>query len=231
MICRPSGSSPTFGYNSFGVVGTAILLTLGAWQFQRMNWKKGVLEQIDRVILADPVALPENINKAQHQFLPVKLSGTITEDEIDVLGSVKKIGPGYRIISAFVTDDGRRIMLDRGYVVTRAKEALRPAHRATIIGNLHWPDEKGSSIPDPDIEKNIWFARDIPAMAAVLNTEPVLVVQRQSSEENLVTTPFPVDSSTIPNRHLEYVVTWWGLALAWLGMSAYLIVRIRRKTD
>ncbi len=128
----------------FGAVGAAILFTLGAWQFQRMQWKKGVLEQIDRVILADPVALPENINKAQHQFLPVKLSGAITEDEIDVLGSVKKIGPGYRIISAFVTDDGRRIMLDRGYVVTRAKEALRPATVPPLLVTCIGPMKKAA---------------------------------------------------------------------------------------
>lgn len=215
----------------FGVIGAAILFALGFWQFQRLQWKIGVLAQIDRVILADPAELPNDISEQSHQFLPVKISGTITEDEINVLGSVKKIGPGYRIISAFVTDDGRRIMLDRGYVVTRAKDAPRPALHAVIIGNLHWPDEKGGSIPEPDIKKNIWFARDIPAMAAILKTEPVLVVQRQSDEESRVTTPFPVDSSTIPNRHLEYVVTWWGLALAWLGMSAYLIFRIRHKTD
>ncbi len=215
----------------FGVVGAAILFALGLWQFQRLQWKTGVLAQIDAKISSAPVALPAAPRQDTDQFLPVKISGIITTDEINILASVKKIGPGYRIISAFVTDDGRRIMLDRGFVATTAKNAPRPEIRATIIGNLHWPDEKGSSIPDPEIKKNIWFARDIPAMAAVLNTEPVLVVQRQSSEESLVTTPFPVDSSSIPNRHLEYVVTWWGLALAWIGMSAYLIVRIRRKTD
>jgi surfeit locus 1 family protein len=220
-----------FGAVLMGLAGGAILVSLGVWQLQRHIWKAGVLARIDAKITSAAVALPPAPTEARDQFLPVRIAGEITGPEINILASVKKIGPGYRIISVFVTDDGRRILLDRGFVAITAKDAPRPPTRAVIIGNLHWPDEKGSAIPDPDIGKNIWFARDIPAMAAHLKTEPVLVVQRESDGVAPVTTPFPVDSSSIPNRHLEYVVTWWSLALAWIGMSAYLILRIRRKIE
>ena len=215
----------------FGLVGAAILVSLGVWQLQRMQWKNAMLAKIDRVIAADPVPLPDQPDKAAHQFLPVDVQGLITADEIHVLASTKDTGPGYRIISAFETDGGRRIMLDRGFVAIPAKDAPRPAIRARIIGNLLWPDEAGGSIPEPDTTKNIWFARDVAGMAAKLGTEPVLLVQRLSSEETPVTTPFPVTSTGIPNRHLEYVVTWFGLALVWLGMTAYLIWRIRRRNE
>ena len=212
----------------FGVLGAAILIGLGVWQLQRLQWKAVTLEQIEAKIAAVPVPIPDSPNKTEHQFLPVEIDGTITGEEIHVLASVQKIGPGYRIISAFEIDDGRRLLLDRGFVAINAKTAARPAAQVKIVGNLLWPDEINSATPPPDHKRAIWFARDVAAMAAHLDTEPVLVVQRHSSESSLVTSPFPVDSSSIPNRHLEYVVTWFGLALVWLGMTAYLIWRIRR---
>ncbi|HHI70132.1 MAG TPA: SURF1 family protein [Rhodobacteraceae bacterium] len=215
----------------FGLIGVAILVSLGVWQLQRLKWKTGILAQIDAKIAADPVPLPANPDPVRDQYLPVRISGTISTDEIHILASVQKIGPGYRIISAFETDDGRRVLLDRGFVAIPAKDAPRPEVHAVIIGNLLWPDEITSATPKPDQKRKIWFARDIPAMAAALHSEPVLVVQRESDEVSLVTTPFPVTSAGIPNRHLEYVVTWFGLALAWLGMTTYLIWRIRRRNE
>ena len=213
----------------FGLIGAGILAALGLWQLDRLQWKNVMLAQIEARIGSAPVAIPAQPNQARDQYLPVQITGRIMPDEIHVLASVQKIGAGYRIISVFVLDDGRRVMLDRGFVAIAAKAAPRPEVAAEIIGNLHWPDEINSATPVPDQAAAIWFARDIVAMAEVLHTEPVLVVQRHSSEARLVTSPFAVTSSGIPNRHLEYVVTWFGLALVWLGMTAYLIWRIRRE--
>lgn len=215
----------------FGLVGAGVLAGLGLWQLDRLQWKNEMLAQIEARIGSAPVAVPAEPNQVRDQYMPVQMTGRIMPDEIHVLASVQKIGAGYRIISAFRLDDGRRVMLDRGFVAIAAKDAPRPGVDAEIIGNLHWPDEINSATPVPDQAAAIWFARDIAAMAKALGTEPVLVVQRHSSEAALVTSPFPVTSSGIPNRHLEYVVTWFGLALVWLGMTAYLIWRMTRRND
>ncbi|WP_457648609.1 hypothetical protein [Profundibacter sp.] len=71
-----------------------------------------------------------------------------------------------------------------------------------ILANLLWPDEAAAPIPEPDRARNIRFARDVAAMATKLGAEPVLLVQRLSSEETPVTTTFAVTSAGIPNRHL-----------------------------
>lgn len=214
----------------FGLIGTAILCSLGTWQLNRLTWKTEVLATIDAKILSEPIDIPLDINETDDQFLPVEATGIIGPEEITLLASVQKIGPGFRVVSAFALEDGRRIMLDRGFVAISAKDAIRPQIEAKITGNLHWPDEMSSSTPVPDIEAGIWFGRDIPAMAKTLKTEPILLVQRTSSEESLVTTPFPVDSAGIPNNHLEYVVTWFGLAIVWFGMTAFLLWRIRQRS-
>ncbi|WP_380058649.1 SURF1 family protein [Falsihalocynthiibacter sp. SS001] len=214
----------------FGLLGTAILCSLGTWQLKRMAWKTEVLAAIDAKILAEPVPIPLSVSQDEDQFLPVRATGSIGPEEITILASVQKVGPGYRVIAPFEMTDGRRILLDRGFVAIPAKDAPRPKVEATITGNLLWPDELNSSTPSPDTEAGVWFARDIPALAEALNTEPILMVQRETTEENLVTTPFPVDSSGIPNKHLEYVVTWFGLAIVWLGMTAFFLWRIRHRS-
>ncbi|MEH6834689.1 MULTISPECIES: SURF1 family protein [Falsihalocynthiibacter] len=214
----------------FGLIGTAILCALGTWQLQRLTWKTEVLAAIDTKILSEPVDIPLNPTEATDQFLPVQAKGVIGPQEITILASVQKIGPGYRVIAPLEMADGRRVLLDRGFVAISAKNAPRPAVEAEIVGNLLWPDEISNATPPPDLNAGIWFGRDIPAMAEALNTEPVMLVQRTSTEPNLVTTSFPVDSAGIPNKHLEYVVTWFGLALVWFGMTAFLLWRIRQRT-
>ncbi|MGB0959463.1 MAG: SURF1 family protein [Halocynthiibacter sp.] len=203
-----------------------LLVYLGTWQLNRLAWKTAVLAEIDAKLLGAPVAVPAQPSFATDQFLPVTATGAIGPDEIHILASVKKIGAGYRIISRFDLGD-RAVLLDRGFVALTAKTAPRPMTQATITGNLHWPDEMNASTPNPDIAKNIWFGRDIAAMAKALRTDPVLIVQRGSSEENLVTTPFPVTSEGIPNKHLEYVMTWYGLAIVWTIMSGYFLWKRR----
>ncbi|WP_204113886.1 SURF1 family protein [Shimia biformata] len=212
----------------FGILGTAILVSLGNWQVRRLAEKEAYLAAIDARIGAAPVALPASPDPEADRFLPVLVSGTYTGDELHVLVSVKQVGAGYRIISAFETDDGRRIMVDRGFIRTGAKDDARPDGPATVTGNLHWPDEVDSFTPDNDLEENIWFARDVPAMAAALNTEPTLVILRETSQTDPPVTPLPVTTEGIPNDHLQYIVTWYGLAIVWVAMTLYYLRRQRK---
>ena len=211
----------------FGIVGTAILLWLGTWQVQRLAWKESVLAEIDARFGAEPVELPRLPDPEQDRFLPVRATGLITDQELHVLASSRDTGAVYRIISAFETTDGRRVLLDRGWVRTPQKDATRPPVEAEVTGNLHWPDEIDSYTPENDLSKNIWFARDVATMAAALKTEEILIVARQTSETNPLVTPMPVTSTGIPNDHLQYAVTWYGLALVWVIMTLYYLRRMR----
>ena len=215
-----------------GILGTALLIGLGVWQLQRLQWKEGILAEIDARMASAPVALPAAPDPARDRFLPVTATGSITDEEIDVLVSLKGVGPGYRIISAFETDDGRRILLDRGFVRDDQKDTPRPpVSGVTITGNLHWPDEVDSFTPDADTDRNIWFARDVPAMAAALGTEPVMIILRTTSEPAPAVSPLPMDSAGIPNDHLGYAIQWFGLAAVWAGMTGWLLWRIRRRQE
>lgn len=211
-----------------GILGCAILLSLGVWQLRRLDVKEALLADIQARIDAAPVPLPGQIDPSM-KYMPVTVSGTTTGAEIDVLSGTKEQGGGYQIVSRFITDDGRAIMVDRGFVPQELRHIERPPVRLEISGNLHWPAEISSSTPKPNLDENIWFARDVPAMAEVLGTEPVLVVASFVKGDAQDVEPIPVAIEGIPNNHLSYAVQWFMLAVTWAGMTAALIWRIRQR--
>lgn len=205
-----------------------MLLWLGGWQVQRMVWKQGVLAEIAAQVGADPVTLPTEPVPEDHRFLPVKATGRFIEAEIHVLASNRDTGAGYRVISVLVSQ-GRRVMVDRGFIPINAKNKPRPARDISITGNLHWPDELGKYIPEPDLGAGIWFARDVPAMARALDAEPFLIIANADTGDGV--SAFPVNTALIPNSHLNYAITWFLLAGAWFGMTVFLLLRIKRQAN
>jgi len=211
----------------FGFAGIAVLVSLGVWQVQRLAWKEGVLADIEARIAAEPVALPTELDPEADRYLPVEVSGTVGEEALRVLVSQKTVGAGYRVISALDMGN-RRILLDRGFIKVAQDIPAAPEGEVMVRGNVHWPDDRNSSTPENDVEGNTWFARDLEQMAGVLNTEPLLVVARKTSVSDAPVTPLPVDTGNIPNDHLEYAVTWFGLAAIWAVMSGYFLWRMRK---
>ncbi len=216
-----------------GLAGCGVLISLGMWQVQRLDWKRDILDRIEERISAAPVELPDAPTEEDFEYRTVWVTGQLDGPELHVLVSGTAAGTGYRVIRAFVTEDGRRIMIDEGLLPLESKDQPAPDASAPIeiVGHMLWPDDASESSPAPDLGRNIWFARDLPAMAAALSTEPVLIVLAEVSQADPRLTPLPVDTSGIKNDHREYAITWFGLAIVWAAMSLYLIFRTIRRED
>lgn len=213
----------------FGLIGTAVLIFLGLWQVQRLDWKRGILDTIESRIAAEPVEVPSVPTRSEDQYRRVEASGVIEPGEIHVYTAAPSGGVGYRIIAPFTLADDRKILIDRGFVPIGQKDASRPTGPISVRGSLLWPDDGALDSNPPDLAKNIWIARDLPAMAAELGTEAVLIVAAETDPAD-GPDPLPV-TVNIPNNHLEYAVTWFGLAVVWAGMTLWLLWRIKRRLD
>ncbi len=208
----------------------AILVSLGNWQVRRLAEKEAYLAELGAMISAEAVALPRQATPEDHQFLAVRTEGRFTGAPLRFLVSTRDAGAGYRFVQAFETE-GRRVMVDRGFIPTARKDMTVPENAATVTGNLHWPNERDSYTPENDRAANIWYAREVPLMAEALGAEPLLIVAREITPPQDGIAPLPVDTSGIPNRHLEYIITWYGLALTWVIMTAYFLRRRARTSQ
>lgn len=211
-----------------GIAGVGFLMSLGFWQLDRMVEKRAYLDQIEARIHNAPIALPDQPVEAEHKFQAVTASGTFTGEFVEVLSGQKGGSPGVRVIEAFALNGGRRILIDRGFLADDARKNPRPPKAAVITGNLHWPDDLNDYSPPPDEKTGLWFGRDVPAMAAKLNTQATLIVASEPTGDAI--TPVPVDTSAIPNDHWGYAIQWFLLAATWAVMTGYLIWRLARKT-
>lgn len=211
-----------------GLSGAAVLIGLGLWQLQRLEWKEGIIAGAARMIAADPVPLPAAPDPTEDRYRAVAVTGGFTGEEAHVLTSTREQGPGYLVIAAYRTAEGRRILVDRGYVPEVDKTAPRPARAVPVTGNLNWPDDMTPSTPPYDPGRKIWYGRDVAGIAALLGTEPVLVIARSDTGDGV--TPRPVTTAGFRNDHWEYAVTWFSLAFVWLGMTALFLWRIRTRS-
>ena len=211
-----------------GFAGTACLLYLGKWQIDRLYWKVDVLKKIDQKIAAAPVLLPAEPSESVHKYLSVEISGQLLQESIRVLASKKRYGAGYRIIHVFRTN-GRRLLVDLGFVGLETDYDIDLSSDISLVGNLHWPDEVDNFTPEPDLENNIWFARDVERVASALQTEPILIILKDSTLKDKNIKPMPIDTTHIPNDHLQYAITWFSLAIIWALMSCLFIWTTRQK--
>lgn len=216
------------GVALLGLVGAGVLVALGVWQLQRLEWKEGLIARIEARLSAAPVAIPEDPDRGEDNFMRVRLEGRLGEGAAFRLTSKRPYGPGFQTIVPVETAEGRRVLADLGYIPDDARGEVLPAPGTPVAltGALFWPEDPGAA-PEPDLERNIWFARDVGRMAERLGTEPILVV---AGRHDLGDLPLAERiGHGLPNDHFGYAMTWFSLAAVWAVMSGALARRVARR--
>jgi len=209
----------------------AILIGLGVWQLQRLKWKEALLADIARAE-ASPAQPLEPVLDAlavghSADFIRVKVTcrGLAQAPAVE-LYALKDGQIGSRLISACPVLSAlyRSILVDRGFIPDTVANRPLPDPLARtpveITGVLRTP-ERGNFMTPPNTSKR-WYLHNADAMGKALGADqpvaPVFLMAETSSNPEFKTlqpAPFPVD---IPNRHLGYALTWFGLAGALAGV-------------
>jgi surfeit locus 1 family protein len=217
----------------FCLVGVVILLGLGGWQLQRLKWKEDLLAHIAALKTAPAQPLPTALASADPDFTRVAFdcADILSRPRVRVYG-VQNGQIVYRQMTACPVQAGgaASILVDLGFEDC-AWEKPVPADEA-LVGVLRRPDAKTFVTPPNQPAANLWYWRDLPAMARTLNAgspAPVFVALERGPQPigkcHLDRNPVPID---IPNRHLEYAITWFGLAAALVGVYVATLLRRRR---
>jgi surfeit locus 1 family protein len=217
---------PIPGFTIAAIIMIAILCGLGVWQLQRLTWKEALIATVSGHMTAAPVSLDRILTMSADdaQYRKVALGGRFDNSREAYVFTTDAGGDAvYHVLTPFITDDGRTLMVDRGEI---PQSKLAPQSRMPVEGEIHivgvWrvPDGTGPFTPKPDPAKHIWYARDLAGIAAadgVRLAAPVVI------EADAAPNPggFPVGGQTVvdfPNNHLEYAITWFGLAAGLFGV-------------
>ncbi|WP_336486102.1 SURF1 family protein [Methylobacterium nigriterrae] len=211
----------------------AILLGLGTWQVERKAEKEALIARIVARSKAEPAPPPGPgaWDPARDEFRHVRVSGTFLNDaETLVHGLAAGETPGralqgYYVITPLKRDDGGIVLVNRGFTPT---ELRRPQDRrpglvegeTTVTGILRASEPRGMFVPAPDPARGEWFNRDIAGIAAargLAGAAPYLI--EADAAPNSAAWPrggqLRVD---LPNNHLQYAFTWYGIAACLVGV-------------
>lgn len=190
-----------------------VLMALGIWQVQRLEWKTAMLAVIHDSMQKPPVPLPEDADKSW-EYRRVTLAGHFLYDHEFLLGPRTLDGvSGYHMIVPFQRLSGGEVLVDRGWVSDATMSKVeRPQGTLKIEGIVQLP-HPGSFTPDNNPAKGAWFWADISAMAAAAHLDhvaPVLVNIAEKKEG-----VYPVAGKVevnIPNDHKQYAIFWFAMA-------------------
>jgi surfeit locus 1 family protein len=217
----------------------AILIGLGVWQWQRRDWKNGLIARFEAALTQPPAAY----DPAQAwEFMAVRVHGTFLDAEAvkmliatpEPARAQTQDGFGYLLFTPLKFEGGI-VFVNRGFVPQglASSPALFPEGETEVTGIVRLAQQPGWFTPPADAGKRLFYEADIPAMAAAAGLKEGEAIVSEYIEAQPVPGaglwPKARDPrellASIPNRHLEYALTWFGLAAALAGVYVVYIVR------
>jgi surfeit locus 1 family protein len=227
------------------IVGVAILCGLGVWQVQRKAWKENLIATLNARLAEAPVDLPprtawSSLKAKGHEWHRVHFLAELIPGQealVYTAGSAFRPdvkGPGYWVFAPARLAGGSVVIIDRGFVPMDHKAAAShsaPKTMTDIIGVMRWPEKSGSFTPGADVKDNVWYARDIKAIAAAKqwpDHAPFYIEQESPVPPGGWPKPGKLVVN-LPDNHLQYALTWFGMALGLAGLYVFWLVRRRRR--
>jgi surfeit locus 1 family protein len=226
-----------------GLAAFAVLIGLGTWQVQRLHWKENLLATIEARRSAAPLPLAEVEARYKStgdvDYTPVTATGAFRHGGERHFLSTWKGQSGFFVYTPLELADGRFVFVNRGFVPYDLKDAAkRPLGQmegeVTITGLARNAllQKPSSLVPDNDPAKNVFYWKDRDAMARSAGLRAAAEIVPVFIDAGATPNPggYPIGGVTLidlPNSHLQYAVTWYGLAVALLGVMGVAFWRRR----
>lgn len=209
------------------LIALAILISLGTWQVERLHWKEGLLADIAERQVAAPVPLTDIETMAAAggdiEYRKVTATGRYINNKERHFFATWRGQTGYYIYTPLELADGRALFVNRGFVPFENKEPemrmqgqLTDQQTVTGLARQKLPGKPSWVVPDNDVAKNIFYWKDLDVMASSVGLDKARVIPFFVDADS---TPNPaglpiggVTQVDLPNDHLQYAFTWYGLA-------------------
>ena len=203
-------------------IALAMLVWLGIWQIHRLHWKEGLLAQI---AAAERTAPAELSGATPKLFTRVETHGVLRGDKVALYGAEVR-GDRMGAQQAEILDrvGEKPLLVVLGWVPTDAGQPVPSGGPRDITGYIRLPEHPTWLSAADDLEARRFYTLNPATIAASLGATDAapftLVALRNPLGAALPpNTPQPADALPEPvNNHLEYALTWFGLAGALAGV-------------
>ena len=225
------------------LVGVAILGGLGIWQLDRKIWKENLIATLNTRLGRAPEDLPPRdswprLRQDGEEFRRVAFPAEFIDGEealVYTAGSPLRPdvkGPGYWVFAPARLAGGSIVLVNRGFVPADHKDpAMRadgtPRGIVDLVGVMRWPETRDSFTPADDPKQNVWYLRDSNAIATFkkwVTAAPFYIDQEAPTPAGAWPKPGKLEVH-LPDNHLQYAITWFGLALALAGVYVAWLAR------
>lgn len=204
-------------------LGLAVLVGLGVWQLQRLQWKRALIAEVETRMADAPIPFAEAVARAEAgekmDYAPVTLAGTWR-----VGGGARVFGtydgaPGVYVFDPLNAAAVGAVYVNLGFL-PQGMDAAAETGAAEIVGLFRSAEHLSppaswfrSAAPTPD---GLWFVRDPRLFADGFTTPPYYIDSFARDGAR-----WPKGGTTrveFRNQHLQYAFTWFGLAAGLLGV-------------
>jgi surfeit locus 1 family protein len=213
----------------------AVLIGLGLWQLERLNWKEALLARLATRVAAEPMPLEAAERRWQQgedvEYLHVAARGRFEHDKERYLYAPTPAGLGWQVYTPLRITPGRILWVNRGWVddAHKAPSARAPGQSmgdTEVRGLLRATPSPGRFTPSNDVIGNLWYWPDLALMTRAAygpaaSAPESLPFRLETDAQPLPPGGLPRGGVTrldLPNRHLEYALTWFGLGLTLIAV-------------
>lgn len=230
----------------FMAVLTGLFVYLGMWQVARLEQKAALIASVSKRAALSPVALPPvaewvGFEPETYDFRQVTLTGHfVIGNAVDVFTALvdangKYQGPGFWAMVPFALDSGGTVIVNRGFVPQTSKVLFDDTNlttgTVTISGIARLTEQANGFTPGPDLAKRVEYVRSVDRMSTMMDSALApfapLYVNLDAAGSGVI--PQGGETKmTFPNRHMEYILTWFSLAAITPLLTLYWFLRQRR---
>lgn len=205
-----------------GALAFVGFVALGNWQLERLEWKRGLIEQVESRVGSPAEEAPQRarwaaVNRQDDEYRHVTVAGEFLSELDTLVVAATELGSGYWVVTPLRRVDGDVVLINRGYIAQGVEPVPPPKGEVRISGLLRITEPGGSVLRDNDPMAGRWYSRDVAAIAAARGIEAApYFIDAAANQAGSPGGAGPVGGLTVlrfHNNHLVYALTWYGLAL------------------
>lgn len=213
------------------VIAIAIgFINLGLWQLDRHAEVAAENDRLKQVLAETPVPLEQALQADNVQFQPVSAAGTYLPDgQLQLSPRSRNDRPGYDILTPLALDDGRTLVVDRGWVPLDDDAPPPPQGPVQVSGRLR-PSLPARQVLPPDgpraeLVSNVDLEVLRNQLPSVIDTAYLEVTDEDARQAGVV--PRPAEPVTLESgNHLSYALQWFAFTI--IGLVGYPLLLRRR---